>query len=262
MLELSATQPVAWSPPWLPEGVAQRRYLFRPGSVMDRARIEADLSGECRAGQVYGFQLQAAFAEGVKALLADSPDYAAQLIELASAEAALDPGERLPPEEEAALSQARETLTESWPAFRALIAQEERRNQFAPIIAFRRLCVGWEEGAPAPVGEGDEAQEQRPPVLPPFARGVDGMVTLDAMDQVPSLELRAGGLFAFSNLYGGPQAKNSAAPSQSDRGRPTSNSDKPQRAGRSAGRSGKKTPSSPPRTGRSRPSTSGSTAGA
>jgi hypothetical protein len=247
MIILSSGATVEWVPPWLKgEGVARRRYLFRAGSVVDRAMVEAELSGDCRAASVYPFELSAAFADGVNALFPDNPDDAARLVELEQSEAALDEGESLPPDERAMLDQAREIVAEAWPAYRAIEARKARRNEWAPLVAFRRLCIGWE-------GEG----------LPPFAKGPDGLVSADAMLALPALELMVGGAEAYRRLrgHGGDTEKNSEGPLPSGKGPRTSTSPAPKKGGGSRGRSGARTRSSSSPTGRSRSSTSGSTAG-
>jgi hypothetical protein len=246
MIILSSSATVEWVPPWL-QGEAQpkRRYLFRAGSVGDRATVEAELAGDCRAAPVYGFEMSAAFADGVVALFPDNPDDASRLIELDQAEAALKEGESLPADEQALLDQAREIVGEAWPAYRALSARKARRNEWAPLVAFRRLCAGW---------EGEE--------LPPFAKGLDGLVTAEAMLALPSLELRIGGAEAYRRLHGrgGDTEKNCEGPLPSGKGPRTSTSPAQKKGGGSPGKSGRRTRSSSSRPGRSKPSTSGSTA--
>jgi hypothetical protein len=225
--------PVPWKVPWREE----RTYFIRAGDPMERADIEADLAGDCRAGPVYGFELEAAFAQGVDFLLSETPDYAAHLKELAAAEAALEHGEKMPPDEAALLEAARETLSEHWPAYRALVRRDERRHQFFPLLAFRRFCAGW---------EGDEMPEYRP--------GLDGLVPLDLVSEIPGLEMKAAGAFAVSLLYASGRDKegNSARLSSSAESRKTSSSRAGGKAGRSpASASSRKTPSSRSRPGRS-----------
>lgn len=237
-------EPVRWKVPW----DDSRCYFFRAGDVLERADFEAELAGEYRAGTVYPFQYSLAFAEGVRALLADSPDQAAQLIELEQSEAALQLGESLPAEDVAALAQARELLDQYWPAYRALTGRDERRHEIAPVLAFRRFCTGWE-------GEG----------LPEFALGADRQVSLETMAALPGLDIKAGGSFAYRLLHGrgGETEKNSDGPLPSGKGPKTSPSPKRKAGGGSKGpatRTG--TRSSGSRPGRSTSSTSGSPAAA
>ncbi|MEA3033152.1 MAG: hypothetical protein QOH86_1168 [Sphingomonadales bacterium] len=225
--------PVAWPVPWR-EGV---KYFFRAGDVIERSEFEAELAGEHRADVVYPFEFAAAFADGVNALLADSPGMAAELIALAQAEAALAPGEKMPAEETADLEAARDLVTQHWPAYRQLVAQDVRRQKVAPTIAFRRYCTGW---------EGKD--------MPDFANGADGMVALDALAKLSGLDLKAGGAFAFQLQYGRGKdlEKNSVRPSSPAEGRKTSRSPRPKAGGTSRARGGSKTRSSPRRAGRSK----------
>jgi hypothetical protein len=233
--------PVAWPVPWA-EG---RRYFFRAGDITERDEYEAVLDGEMRAGQVFPWEFAAAFDEGVLALFADSPDDAAQLIELQANEKALDAGESLPAGEQALLDQARDVLAQHWPAYKALVSQEARRRHHAPTLAFRMFCTGFE-------GDG----------LPAFTKAADGLVSLAAMAELPALEIKAGGQFAFRLLYGRGEEveKNSAAPSPSGEGQQSSPSPAPRADGTSEATSGSETPLEQSPDGPSPPSTSGSTA--
>jgi hypothetical protein len=215
--------PVKWPVPW----DKSRAFYFRPGDVIERADFEAVLDGEYQAGNVFPFELAAAFAEGVNALLADSPDSAARIIAAYQADAALKAGESLPAKEKALLDEARPIIARSWPAYKALLAQEARRRQHASLLAFRTFCTGWE-------GKG----------LPPFESGPDGLVRLDILPKVPPLEIKLAGTFAFNLLWGRGQEKNSERPSSADRGPQTSSSTR-RTAGGSRATSGRKTRSAP-----------------
>lgn len=236
MIALSTREPVAWSPPWNDKVT----FLFKVGTVSDRARLEADLTGECGAGRVFGFQLLGAFEEGVATILKGNED-SAQIVEWARAE---DGGEKLPSEERAALQQARTIVAEHWPPYRALLTRIERRREFVPVAAFRRFCAGW-------VGED----------LPAFATGADGMVAEEALAGLDYVTFQVAGNFAYDLLYGGGLEKNSASPSKSGDGQTTSHSGSAKAAGKSKATATRKTPSSRSRTKRSQSSTSGSTAG-
>lgn len=215
--------PVAFTLPWR-KGPGASVFQVRPGDVIERAELEAEIAGEHRAARVYRFELDAAFEAGVKALLADRPDDAAQLIEWLGHESA---GEALEPQEAALLREARDTLAEHWPAYRALRSRQERRNALTPVVAFRRFVCGWE-------GEG----------MPAYAAGPDGLVPLDLMAQLDPLAVQAAGAHAYSLLYAGGSEKNSASPSPSDEGRKTSTSDSRRGAGKSTAKRGSKTRSS------------------
>lgn len=237
-MSILSKTPVPWPVPWIPG----QKFFFRVGDVIERSNLEAELAGEHRAGRVYNFELEMAFGQGIETLLKDSPDDAAQLAQLQQAAAA---GDELAIAEAAQLEQARDLLAEHWPPYRALKAKLERRNGLIPILAFRRFCTGWE-------GEG----------LPVFARGPDGLVTMECMAAVEPLAITAAGSFAYSLLYGGDKEseKNSGPPSKSGGDRKTSASATPRGAGKSAGTAGRKTRSSRSPRRSSRSSTSGSTA--
>jgi hypothetical protein len=197
----ASKEPVAWPVPWN----LKQTFFFRAGDVIERAELEGDLDGEHRSRAVYPFELQAAFEEGITALLgADSPD-GAEFIALSASEAA---GETIAPAQAAQLEAVRETLIGQWPPYKALKAREARRLNIVPVQAFIRYCTGWQ-------GEG----------LPEFKKGRDGMVSLTLLSDIPDLVLRAGGAFAYSLQYASGETKNSGAPLPSDKGPPTSTSD-------------------------------------
>lgn len=208
MIVTSTSQPVPFTPPWRETDENPPRYFFRAGDVIARGLFEAELAGEYRAGIVYDFQLLAEFRAGIDHLLADHDDRGV-LIDLAQAEA---DGEALTAADLSRLVRARELLAEHWPAFAALQARAERRAALAPVLAFRRFCIGWENL--------DEA----------FARGADGLVDAKAMRAVPPLDLQTAGSFAYGLLYGGTQRGNSSAPAKSEGGRRTSRSGAKSRA--------------------------------
>jgi len=207
------------TPSWL-SGEKAPVYLIRPGSVIERSLVEAELAGEYQAGRVFAFELLEAFQKGVRALLPDDPE-ADQLVSLAAAEAG---GETLSAEEARQVADARVALGEHWPDYRALNARIARRKEIAPVLALRRFCVGWEN------------------VEVPFARGPDGLVTLDALARLDPLEMLSAGNHAYGLLFPGELEGNSPPPSQSDDGPTTSTSDAPSpAAGKSKARSGRKT---------------------
>lgn len=237
-MSVFAKGPVPWPVPW---AKGQTVYL-RAGDVIERAMMEAELAGEHRAGRVYPFEMEAAFGEGLATLLAETPDDAGQLLQFLQTESE---GAELGAADKAMLAQARDLLAEHWPPYRALRAKQERRNAMIPLVALRRYCTGWE-------GKG----------LPAFARGPDGLVTLEAAAGLEMLTITAAGSFAYSLQYGGGavQGKNSEPPSKSGGDQGTSTSSTPRKAGTSTARAGSKTRSSRSTRKRSPSSTSGSTA--
>jgi hypothetical protein len=234
----TSKKPVAWPVPWN----AAQQIFFRPGDVIERGEFESDLSADYGAGRVFSFQLSEAFAEGLRAIMHDSPDDAEQLI---AWERQASGGDKLEADEAAAVEVARQTVSEHWAAYRSLAKKLDRRRTMTPIAAFQRYCAGWE-------GEG----------LPDFVKGFDGRLTADAMGKLDPVLIEVGGMFAYSLQYGADEQGNSARPSKSDEGRSSSPSDASKGAGKSRGAAARKTRSSGSRQKPSRSSTSGSTAAA
>jgi len=197
---IAVTKEVPFTPSWHEGTENAPVYLLRVGTVAERAALEAELAGDYRCGSVYNFDLVAAFIEGVNHLLADNPGRE-ELVTLAEGERS---GETLAPADKARLITAREIVAEHWPPYAVLAARHERRSAIAPLVTFRRFCIGWQnvEGA--------------------FEKGLDGLVTLAAMADLPDLDIRAAGSHAYALLYAGSQAGNLPAPSKSDDGRKTS----------------------------------------
>lgn len=204
-------------------------FLIRPGSVIERAQLEAELTGEYGAARVFAFDLSKAFREGVEALC-DSDD-AARLVGIADAEAALPEGEALPKEEASILREARAELAKHWPAYRALRTRMALRTEVAPIIALRRFCVG---------GERVMGMDGKPIT---FERGPDGFLMLDEIGRIDPFQMLDAGNAAYQLLYPEEDLRgNSQQPSQSDESQPLSTSDASStKDGGSPARSGKKT---------------------
>jgi hypothetical protein len=233
MIRLSKA-PVPFPLPWAPDV----HFHIRPGNIIERGELEADLA-EHRAGRVFDFQMQEAFEDGVRTLLAGDDEAATRLIEAYAAE---DQGEDLSAEDRAGLEMARDALRSSWPAYRTLLAQAARRNELIPTFAFQRFVTGWE-------GDG----------LPQYRKGVDGKVDLEVMAKVEPIAVRIVGLRAYQMLYAAGDEGNSERPSPSVESPPHSESDTPKKVGSSAKRSGKRTRSSRSARRSSPSSTSGST---
>lgn len=219
---IAVTKQISFTPPWHDGAAKAPIYILRVGDVAERAALEAELAGEYRGATVYNRDLVAAFVEGVNHLLADNPGRE-ELIDLAQAER---DGETLDPGQKARLVAAREIVAEHWPPFAVLAARHERRSVIAPLVAFRRFCIGWEN------------------VEGTFEVGRDGLVTTAAMADLDELDIRAVGSHAYGLLYAGSQAGNSPAPSKSGADPRTSTAGaKSPVAGKSrsaAGRSGKR----------------------
>lgn len=210
MISTSISEKIPFTPPWRKEADAPIFYL-RSAGVIERAQMEAELSGTLRAGRVYAFELRAAIVSGVQTLLRDDPTKDDILALLAAEQ---EDNSSLSEKEKQELTEVRSILEESWSEYRDLLAQMARRDQLAPIVALRRFCVGWD----------NVATSSGKPVA--FALGFDGMVTDKVLAEIPELELRAAGNRAFSLQYLGEATEgNSSPPPPSDEGPQTSPSD-------------------------------------
>ncbi len=254
MIQLKTT-PVSFTPTWyLPAKVPA--FMIRPGDVVEREMFEAEMSGQYDAARVMRYEISAAFLEGINFLLADAPEQLEALLQIDSNAREIEShnGEvflkalgvpdderaaymvkeqrSLPPEELQTLEEAERVLKQHWPSYRALVAQQERRQALVPLVAFRRFCVGWQGVT-------------KDGVATAFARGMDGLVTLDALQGVPQNDMKAAGLFAYQLLYASTEErsrKNSSAPSNAGEGRKTSHSGgASKKAGRSRASGGRRT---------------------
>lgn len=236
MISLSTREPQRFTPLWRQSEAEPPVFLLRAGSVIERATLEAELAGQYQAGRVFAFELLQAFADGVNHLLAGD-EGRHEVLALAQSEAG---GETLAPAEAQMLAEVRDVLAEHWPAYRALRTRMERRREIAPILAFRRFCVGVENVGIA------------------FARGADGLVKLDVVGAIDPLELMAAGNASYAALYAGDQSGNSPRPSKSVEGQTISNSGAASSGdGTSPAGGGRKARSSRSRRGSGRSSTSG-----
>ena len=249
MILTSTTQTIPFTPPWLDGQPGAPVFHLRAGSVIERGQMEAELAGPYRAGRVLGYELRLAIRSGVETLLAGDAELD-RLLGLIEAEADGETAD-FTDDDKRLLSETRAVLAEHWPDYRDLVAQLERRNQIAPIVALRRFCVGWDR---AKRDDGVSAV---------FDRGRDGLVTEAALGGLAHLEMLMAGNRAYSLQYAHGQEGNSQRPSSSDDGQQTSSSDDTSRAdGESATPPGKKTLGSRSRRGSGRSSTSGSPRGA
>ncbi|MCK0531451.1 hypothetical protein [Sphingobium agri] len=223
-------------PSWRKNEDKAPRYFFRAASVIERAQMEAELSGQHAAGRVYPFEVIAAFRNGLLALLSDEPGIDT-LLELVETEAK---GETLADEDRQALIQARSVLAQHWPEYRELIAQQERRKEIAPIVVFRRFCTGWEN------------------VDAPWSLGKDRQIPEAVLAQIDPMEMMGAGNFGYGLLYGATDDRTFQQPSQSDADPSTSSSDMSRADGTSTANDGQKTPDSKSKRKSSQRSTSGS----
>ena len=204
-------------------------FRLRAAGVIERAQMEAELSGDHRAHLVQGFELKQAMRNGVSALLAGDPeldDLLALIDRQGEEDATFDETE------ERRLIEVQKALAQHWAEYRELVAQLERRRAIAPIVALRRFCVGW-ENARNPKGD-----------IVPFVKGPDGMVAEAALGAIEPLDMMAAGNRAYSLQYAGADTeKNLPRPSPSDVAPKISASDAGSKGdGKSAKRRGRKTP--------------------
>lgn len=206
MIGLSTTTPNRWSPPWLAGDPDSPVFLWVSGSTIDRALLEAQADGEYQAGRVFQHDFDAAFIEGVNTLLHDDPEKD-HLIGLMASQSA---GEPLSPEEAATLFEAKSSMARHWPAYRALVAQQARRNKILPLLAFARFVRGW---------QGLVDNDDLP--LAYLRDGVGG-VAESVLRLVPEQYVIGLGSEIYASLYAGAQEKNSAPLLKSEDGQPTS----------------------------------------
>ncbi|WP_380873594.1 hypothetical protein ACFB49_42520 [Sphingomonas sp. DBB INV C78] len=229
MISLNKTEP--FTPKWREGSESPPVFIIRVGDVIERGMLEASLAGEYNARSVYTYELIQAFQDGVNHLLAGDPEQDT-LIALSSAER---DGEQVAPADKQLLLRAREVMMEHWPEYQRLVATGARRTQIAPIVAFRRFCVGWEN------------------VGVDFARGPDGMIPMSLLADLDATDLLEAGTHAYGLLYGRGETRNFPQPSKSDDAPTTSPSDEPsEEGGKSVAKSGRKTPGSRSRRGSGR----------
>lgn len=183
--------PHKWPVPWRLGDSPAPAFYFRAASVIERSEFEAELAGEHRAGQVFPWALDEAFEAGLTALLGEDADGIADLVQLAAQDRA---GEDLGPEEAARLEEASDLIEQHWPPYRRLLAQAQRRNAVAPVLAFQWFCAGWD-------GQAVD-----------YATGFDGKVKPELLNDLDPMELRGAGLYAFNLQYMTSAEKNLGPP--------------------------------------------------
>lgn len=194
MIPTDTTTGHGYTPSWRKDDPKAPRYFFRAASVIERAQMEAELSGEHAAGRVFPFEMVAAFRSGLQVLLADDPAIDT-LLELVEAEAG---GKTLGEEDRQTLIQARAVLAQHWPAYRELVAQQERRKEIAPIVVFRRFCIGWDN------------------VDATFILGKDKAIPEAVLAQIDPMEMIGAGNFGYGLLYGSAADRDFQQPLPSD----------------------------------------------
>jgi hypothetical protein len=225
VIALSTAEPVRFTPPFMAGNADAPVFLIRPGSVVERAQLEAVLSAPpYNAGRVMPWDLADAASDAARALLLGD-DLGQVLDALAAMKASFGLAE-LPLEQRQLLIGIDESLTAHWPEYAALRQQESRRDELMPLLACQRFLVGWEN------------------VEAPFTRGKDGRVSEDSLRALGAFLPRLIGHECYRLLYAEDQRPLSPPPSKSGPGPVISPAGGVPRlaakAGSSRGNSGKK----------------------
>lgn len=241
MIATSTTQTIPFTPPWLCREDDRTAPLpgspvfhLRAAGVMERSAFEAELSGwPHNAGRVTDMDLRRALREGVERIFAGDPE-CDRIIEAINAEedaikdaieAGADVATPLPDEQANLLVEVRKVMATVPGDYAELSARLIRRNQILPVLSVHRFCVAW-DGYPKPL-----------------TRNRIGLIDDAALREIGEYDLMAAGLRAYALQWVGDQAGNSSQASTSDDGLTTSSSGAPpSAAGKSAKRTGKKTP--------------------
>ena len=224
-----------YTPPWLRDDTGKPKpgapvIHLRAGTVIERGEMEAELAGPYRAAEVWGYELRMAVRSGVLALLSDDPELD-RLLGLIEAEAEGDAAQ-LADDDKQLLAEVRKVLAETWPEYRDLVAQIERRRAIAPIVAFRRYCVGIDVDGVT------------------FERGKDGLVSEATLAQVEPFLLTLAGNAAYALQRPRGLEGNSPRPSPSDEApKPSGSAARSKAGGKSATSAGRKTRASSSRRG-------------
>jgi hypothetical protein len=194
-----------FTPVWYNKRVPKPAYVLRSCSLRERAQYLADIDTEC-GGEIYQFEFDAAFREGLAAILPDredAPENAALRARIVDALDADRSGQKIAASEQAILDEAWATVKRQWAPMRALERRSVLRANFIPAIALKQFCVGLEhitdrDGKPI-VWEADD----------------DGQLTDQAILRIDPLELKFAGNFAHNLQFGASAEKNSDSPSKS-----------------------------------------------
>lgn len=118
-------------------------------------------------------------------------------------------------------------LVQHWAEYRELVAQQARRREIAPIVVFRRFCIGWEN------------------VDVSFSRGKDKLIPEEVLTKIDPMEMVGAGNFGYGLLYGATDDRTFQQPSQSDAAPSTLSSDVSRADGTSTANDGPTTPDLP-----------------
>jgi hypothetical protein len=195
-----------FTPIWLEKRNPKPVFHFRAGSLADRAQYLADLD-TLSGGEVYPFQFDAAFRDGLAALLPDrddqpgNADERAALLELMNADRS---GQVLDASDEARFADVWNTIKANWPPMLALERRSVLRAQLIPMYAMLHFCTGLEhitdrEGVPVS-----------------FETDSFGRISETTILRIDPDELIFAGRFAHNLQFGASAEKNFASPSKSD----------------------------------------------
>lgn len=226
MIALSTAEPVRFTPAFLQGRDDAPVFLIRPGTLIERAQLEAELAGPpYNAGRVFPWDLADAAADAARALL--SGDDLGQVLDALATLKQAQGIETLPQEQRQLLVAIDTALMQEWPEYAELRSREARRQEILPLLAAQRFLVGW---------EGFDT---------PFTTGKDGRPSETALRVLGALYLPSVGYEAYRLLYAEEQRPLSASPSKSGPDRVTSPAagapPSAARAGKLTAKSGRKT---------------------
>lgn len=218
---------VPFKPVWRKDASLTPTFMLRAGSILERGAMEAELTGEHRAGIVYVFEERDVLTQGANACLAESPHLSRvlQLIQISG-----DEKEEavLSDDDKELLDETRKGLAEVWKPYRDLRAQAARRNELMPIVALQRFCVDIRGEAIT------------------FSREPDGRIADATFAGLASFDIMLAGREAYSMQYGRGDQGKSQPGSPSAEGQTSTGSDETTDtvAGSSKASRGRKTRSS------------------
>ena len=210
----AAAAAIRFTPTWMQGQPDAPVFLLRAGDVLERELMQADLAGEYQAGEIWPWDMRDTIVDGIREFGGSGTEDLLLIAECMYA------GETPDKAQAAIYASTLAVLAKYWPPYRELLAQQHRREVMAPIVAFRRFCIGWEN------------------VKATYRRGVDQLVDKTVLIDIDPMVLRAAGATAYSLQWGQSAEKNSGSPSTSDEGPKTSNTaNRPKAA---VGKSGQK----------------------
>jgi hypothetical protein len=194
------------TPAFLEARKPKPKYWLRSGSFLERTQYLADVE-EFGGPEVYQFQKDAAFREGVEKLLADkdgqpgNADARARYLEILTTGRS---GQEVSEADAADFNTFWKALAKEWGPLGDLDRAEKLRASVLPALALKRYCAKFEN------------------VLDRFGEPIDfeldedGQVSDATLLRIDLLELEAVGTFAHNLQFGASAGKNSSSPSSSE----------------------------------------------